>query len=117
MNLTNVLSIANSLLPQNSPWRQKLEQAKQIADQFPASKEGVEQLMKHYGKNRSDLVKALSALDSPIVANTLGRFPGMTDALKSCGSKLMETSQDTIPSAPPQAAGQADIFSRLAKLK
>lgn len=73
--------------------------------------------MKEYGKNRQDLAQALSVLDTPMVANTLGKFPGMTDALKSCGSALMAASQDTIPNIPTQASGQQDILSRLAKLK
>lgn len=89
-----------------------------MAEQYPQSKEGVQQLMQQYGKNREDIRKALSALDDPVVANTLGRIPGMTDTLKSYGSKLLETSQDTIPSVPMQAPPTGnDIMARLARLK
>lgn len=87
-----------------------------MAAQFPASRSGVEQLMQQYGRGREDVVKALNMLNNPMVANTLGRIPGVTDTLKSYGAKLLETSQDTVPSVPAQPSGN-DLLSRLSRLK
>lgn len=113
----DILGLAKSILPANSPWLSKIEQAQQIASQFQNSKSGVQQLMAQYGKNKEDLRKALSALQSPMIAGTLNRIsPNMVNNLQAMGQELLNDTNVASPSVPiPDKA--SELQKRLSALK
>lgn len=86
--LQTILGVAQALLPANSPWRQRIEQAAQMASQFAPTKDGVAQLMAANGKRRDDLLAAVKQLDNPIVKKAMGFVPGLSDAVRSAASEL-----------------------------
>lgn len=114
MNAASLINLAKALLPKNSPWLARIEQAQQMAGQFAASPDGVRQLMQQMGKNQADLKAAMDALNNPMVSGFLNRVsPGMTDQLRQAGSTLVNdapsgaasTSQPLSPASPASPSG------------
>lgn len=95
MNLSTVVNLAQTLLPANSPLRQIIPQAAEMAKQFSPNRDGVAKLMAAYGKRKSDLQEAVKMLDNPILQNTLGRIPGLNSALRNAASNLANDPQFT----------------------
>lgn len=93
MNLLTITNLAQTLLPANSPWREKITQAAEIAKQFQPNKDGVAKLMHAYGKRNSDLLEAAKMLDNPIIKNTLGRVPGLDSMLRNAANNLTNDPQ------------------------
>lgn len=89
MNLSQVVKIAKAFLPANSPWIDRIDQAAQVAQNFNPSKDGVSQLMASYGKNKSDLHKAVGMLENPFIKNALSRLPGLGNILNDAANELM----------------------------
>lgn len=93
MNLSTVVNLAQTLLPANSPWREWIPKAAEMAKGFQPNKDGVAKLMQAYGKRNSDLLEAAKMLDNPIIKNTLGRVPGLDSMLRNAASNLTNDPQ------------------------
>lgn len=76
-------------MPANSPWVQRIDQAAELAKGFSPNKDGISQLMDTYGKNKSDLQKAVGMLENPVVKNFLSRIPGLGNVLTGAANDLM----------------------------
>lgn len=112
MNIDQIVSMARMMLPKNSPWLAKIDQARQMAAQFSQSPDGVRQLMQQMGKSQADVQSALSALNNPAVSGMLNRVsPGLVDQLRSAGSSI---AQQTAPSPQPApSSGSGDSLAAL----
>lgn len=89
MNISQVIGVIKTFLPANSPWVQKIDQAAEMAKGFSPNKDGVSQLMEAYGKNRSDLYKAVGMLENPMIKNALSHIPGLGQLLNNAANDLM----------------------------
>ena len=79
----NFVGLAKAFLPKDSPWFQRIEQAQQIAAQFPSTKGGLTDLMRQYNINQEKFQQALGALNNPMISGMLNRFqPGLTAKLR-----------------------------------
>lgn len=128
--LQTILGVAQALLPANSPWRQKIEQAAKMASQFAPTKDGVAQLMAANGKRRSDLLAACKQLENPTVQRVLSYVPGLGDAVRNAASELQNDQSfgnaasapydnqqhqtSSVPQNPQSVNG--DIWERINKL-
>lgn len=92
MKLSQIIGIAKAFLPANSPWLERIDQAAQMAKSFSPDKDGIAQLMARYGKDRSDLRKAVGMLENPAVKNALSRVPGLSNLLNNAANELMKDS-------------------------
>lgn len=108
MNPASIIHMAKALLPKNSPWLARIEQAQQMAAQFSASPDGVRQLMAQMGKTQADVKAAVDALNNPAISGVLNRIsPGLTDQLKQAGQSFLNDGapqgvpQNTLPPASP----------------
>lgn len=115
-------------MPKNSPWLERIDKAQELAGQFQPSKDGVAQLMQKYGKNREDLQKAVGMLQNPLVQKTLGRVPGLSEALAQAGQSLLSEqggSMGTAPASPaapvencaPPSGQDGNVASLMARLR
>lgn len=89
MNLSQITGIIKAFLPANSPWIERIDQAAQMAKGFSPNKDGISKLMETYGKNRSDLQKAIGMLENPMIKNALSRIPGLGNVLNNAANELM----------------------------
>lgn len=89
MNLSQLTGIIKAILPANSPWLERIDQAAKMAKSFSPNKDGIAQLMTAYGKNRDDLKKAVGMLENPSVKNALSRIPGLNNLLNGAANELM----------------------------
>ena len=110
MNLNTLVGVAKLMLPKNSPWLSRIEQAQQMAGRFDASPAGVQALMAQLGKNQADLKDAVDALNNPAISGMLDKFsPGLTAQLRQAGSSLLGApaplSQPLSPATPETPAG------------
>lgn len=121
LNLSQLVGVAKALLPANSPWRDRIDQALELSKQFAPTKDGVAQLMAQQGKNTRDFQNALKMLDNPIIKNSLGRVPGLQNTIKSAASEFLNTQAAPTPATPPyqdtQNAAGSDVNSLLQRLK
>lgn len=83
------MDLAKIILPASSPWRERIDQAAQMAQQLPSSKDGVAQLMAQQGKRKQDLEAAINSLNSPLIQNLLGRVPGLSGVLQGAANELV----------------------------
>lgn len=90
MNLSQIIGIAKAVLPANSPWLERIDQAAQMAKSFSPSKDGIAQLMAAQGKKKSDLIEAVKMLEHPLVNNLVGRVPGLKNILNGAANELMK---------------------------
>lgn len=90
MNLSQIIGIAKAFLPANSPWLERIDQAAQMAKSFSPNKDGISQLMAQYGKDRSDLRKAVGMLENPAVKSALSRVPGLSNLLNNAANEIMK---------------------------
>lgn len=114
----DILAMAKALLPKDSPWLGRIDQAQQLASKLPQSRSGLEQLMAQYGKSKQDVAKAMQMLQNPMVAGALNRIaPGMADRIRQTGESVLNEA----PSAPssattPVSDGASALRDRLSKL-
>lgn len=99
LNLSQIAGIARALLP--ASWKDRIDQAEQLAKTFSPGKDGVAQLMAQHGKNKRDLQNAIKLLDNPILQKTLGRVPGLSDAIHGAANELLNTDFDAQSGANP----------------
>lgn len=100
MNPASLLNMAKLILPKNSPWLARIEQAQQMAAQFAASPDGVRQLMTQMGKTQADVKAAVDALNNPAISGMLNRIaPGLPDQLRQAGQTFLN---DGAPTGVPQ---------------
>lgn len=93
-----------------------------MAKGFSPTKDGVADLMQQWGKTREDLRNAVNMLDSPLIKNTIGRVPGLSDAVNRGVTELMNDGamspqQPTRPIAPVANDSTGSLADRLARLK
>lgn len=99
----NLLSIAKMLLPKNSPWLSKVDQAQQLAGRYSQDKNGVLELMRQYNIGQERLQQAVAALNNPMVSGILNKFqPGLPDRLRDLAREV-----STDAGALPQGSGGA----------
>lgn len=115
----NFVGLAKAFLPKDSPWFQRIEQAQQIAAQFPSTKGGLTDLMRQYNINQEKFQQALGALNNPMISGMLNRFqPGLTDKLRGAAQEVSTT--ETAPSSGALSSGENAVSSlreRLNKFK
>lgn len=112
MNLDQIVSMARMVLPKNSPWLSKIDQARQMAAQFSQSPAGVRQLMQQMGKTQADVQSAMNALNNPAVSGLLNRMsPGLAEQLRSAGNAL--TQQQVAPPQSSPSSGSGDSLAAL----
>lgn len=110
----DILAMAKALLPKDSPWLGRIDQAQQLASQLPQSRSGLEQLMAQYGKSKQDVAKAMQMLQNPMVAGALNRVaPGMADRIRQTGESVLN---ETPSAATPVSDGASALRDRLSKL-
>ena len=115
MNLSGLVSMAKMMLPKNSPWISRIEQAQQMAAQFSQSPDGVRQLMQQMGKTQADVQAAVQALNNPAVSGMLNRVsPGLAEQLKAAGASLA-TGHSSPEKTPPSTDVKGD--DSLARLR
>ena len=108
MNLDQIVSMARMMLPKNSPWLSKIDQARQMAAQFSQSPAGVRQLMQQMGKTQADVQSAMNALNNPAVSDLLNRVsPGLADQLRSAGNSIAQQAAPSQPSSPSLGSGDS----------
>lgn len=124
LDISRIANMAKVLLPSNSPWIEKIDQAAQMAQQFSPSKDGIAQLMAQHGKNKRDLQQAISMLNSPIIQDTLGKIPGLSNTIQQAANEISNdpnlgnTASHQIASQQTQQTNSAtSLFERLKKLK
>ena len=61
----NFVGLAKAFLPKDSPWFQRIEQAQQIAAQFPSTKGGLTDLMRQYNINQESSSRLWGRLTIP----------------------------------------------------
>lgn len=105
LNISTIANLAQTLLPANSPWREWIPKAAEMAKGFQPNKDGIAKLMQAYGKRNSDLLEAAKMLDNPILKNTLGRVPGLNSMLQNAANNLANdpqfNSNGASPATPP----------------
>lgn len=100
MNPASLIHMAKAILPKDSPWLARIEQAQQMAAQFSASPDGVRQLMQQMGKTQADIKAAVDTLNNPAISGVLNRVaPGLTDQLRQAGQAFLN---DGAPTGVPQ---------------
>ena len=83
--------MAKALLPKDSPWLGRIDQAQQLASRLPQSRSGLEQLMAQYGKSKQDVAKAMQMIQNPMVSGALNRIaPGMADRIRQMAMDTLE---------------------------
>ena len=114
----DILAIAKAMLPKDSPWLARLDQAQQLASQLPQSRSGLEQLMAQYGKSKQDVAKAMQMLQNPMVAGTLNRIaPGMAERIRQTGESVLNEPGSPASSAPSVPSdGASSLRDRLSRL-
>lgn len=126
LDISRIASLAKVFLPNNSPWIDKINQAEQMAKQFAPTKDGIAQLMAQHGKTKKDLQQAINMLNNPIIQNTLGRVPGLSNTIQNATNELVNDSSfgnpDNVENNQsvhnPQTSENTDsLFARLRKLK
>lgn len=105
MNLSQIIGIAKAILPANSPWIERIDQAAQMAKSFSPGKDGIAQLMAAHGKKKADLIEAVKMLDHPIVNNLVGRVPGLRNILNGAANELIKD--------PNMGAGSTSDYSNM----
>lgn len=90
MNLSQIIGVAKTFLPANSPWIERIDQAANLAKSFSPSRDGVAQLMEAHGKKKADLLEAVKMLENPMVKNIIGRIPGLGNILNNAANELMK---------------------------
>lgn len=103
LNISTIANLAQTLLPANSPWREWIPKAAEMAKGFQPNKDGVAKLMEAYGKRNSDLLEAAKMLDNPVLKNTLGRIPGLNTMLQNAANNLTNDPQFNSGAANPAA--------------
>lgn len=117
MNLSQIIGIAKAILPANSPWRERIDQAAEMAKSFSPNKDGVAQLMSAYGKKKTDLEKAIGMLENPAVKNALSRIPGLGGLLNNAANELMKDSNMGSGNSSAPSSSFESLQARLNKLK
>lgn len=85
----NLLSIAKMLLPKNSPWLSKVDQAQQLAGRYSQDKNGVLELMRQYNISQERLQQAVQALNNPKISGFLNMVqPGLPDKLRNAAQEI-----------------------------
>ena len=103
-----------------SPKRfQRIEQAQQIAAQFPSTKGGLTDLMRQYNINQEKFQQALGALNNPMISGMLNRFqPGVTDKLRDIAQEVSPVETQEASSALPGGGSTvSSLRERLNKFK
>lgn len=103
--------MAKALLPANSPWLNRIEQAANLAQGFSPSKDGIGQLMAKYGKNREDLQSAIKQLDNPIAKKFLSHIPGLDSQIRNAANELSHDIEISAKNPPVQEQVKTDIPS------
>ena len=108
MNLDQIVSMARMMLPKNSPWLSKIDQARQMAAQFSQSPSGVRDLMQQMGKTGADVQAAMNALNNPAISGLLNRVsPGLTDQLRSAGNSIAQQAAPSQSSSLSSGSGDS----------
>lgn len=124
MNPASLIHMAKAILPKDSPWLARIEQAQQMAAQFSASPDGVRQLMQQMGKTQADVKAAVDALNNPAISGVLNRVaPGLTDQLRQAGQTFLNdgapagTPQNILPPASPASSSGDPLAALREKMK
>lgn len=115
----NFVGLAKAFLPKDSPWFQRIEQAQQIAAQFPSTKGGLTDLMRQYNINQEKFQQALGALNNPMISGMLNRFqPGLTEKLRGAAQEVSTTETPHLSGALPSGENAvSSLRERLNKFK
>lgn len=117
----NLLSIAKMLLPKNSPWLSKVDQAQQLAGRYSQDKNGVLELMRQYNISQERLQQAVQALNNPKISGFLNMVqPGLPDKLRSAAREIAAEvpaqGGTTMPQMPQSNGSDIDALrDRLSK--
>lgn len=113
----DILGLAKSILPADSPWMQRIEQAQQMASQFQPNRRGLDQLLAQYGKSKDDIAAALPMLNNPIISGTLNKIaPGIVDRLQQTGSMVLNETNASARPVTQANDSMTDLRKRVDKL-